>query len=358
MTYPALLDPAAFAGHVRGRPVHLLALSTPGGLHASVCTQGARLLQLVVPGRGGQWHDVVLGVDSLAQLQAGTLSSLGVVVGRYANRIGGSRFKLDGREVRVPPNEGPNCLHGGPGGSRHQVFEVLDLARDRAVLVWTAGTADDGFPGRVRLEVTYTLCGPGELRITWSARVLDGPTVSSVTTHPFFNLEGTSVPHVRHHRIAIEADHMLPVDAALIPTGEIRPVDGTPFDLRHGPVLDAAQARLPAGQRGFDHCWVQDLHARDGQLRRMAWAQAPASGIRLETWSDQPGIQLFTAGGFDGRAPRLLGKGGSRFGPCSAFCLEPQQLPDAPNHAHFPSTRLAGGQVRRGTVSYRFSVAS
>ncbi|HZY18104.1 MAG TPA: aldose epimerase family protein [Ramlibacter sp.] len=358
MTHPAPLDPAAFAGPGQGRPIRLLMLQSPGGLRAAVCTHGARLLQLVVPGRGGDWHDVVLGHDSLAQLRAG-LPSMGAIVGRYANRIAHARFVLDGRTWTLPPNDGPHCLHGGPAGSRHQVFEVLSQSAEHALLRWTFHPEEDGFPGTLRLDVSYRLRDPGELAIGWRAQALDAPTVLNVTAHPYFNLEGQSSPHARGHCIAIACDHVLPVDPGRIPTGELLPVDGTPWDLREGPDLASALARLARGApdtRGFDHCWVATLQPRPGVLRRLARAVAPATGIVLEAWSDAPGLQFFTASGLDGSAPRHCGKGGRRYGPEAGFCLEPQQLPDAPNQPAFPPTRLEAGEQRQGEIAYRFSV--
>ncbi len=355
---PALLDPARFDGVVGGRAVRLCTLQSPAGLRAAVCNHGGRLLQLVVPGRGGQWQDVVLGHDHLEQMLQG-MASLGAFVGRFANRIAGARFTLDGREWRLPANDGPHCLHGGPAGSRHQVFDVLEQAADRVVMAWTFREAEDGFPGDARLTLTYRLRDPGVLEIGWEAVALDRATVLNVTSHPFFNLEGAASGDARGHRIAIDAAHYLPVDAQRIPTGEIAPVAGTPFDLRGGPTLGEALARLPAGS-GFDHCYVMggpEGSSATPPWRRAARAQAPGSGIVMEVWSDAPGLQFFSASGFDGSLPRHAGKGGRAYQREAGFCLEPQGLPDAPNRPGFPDATMRPGEPRRGRIEYRFSVA-
>lgn len=352
------LDPARFEGLAGGRQVRLCLLESPGGLRAAVSNHGGRLLQLVVPGRDGRWRDVVLGYDSLAQMLDG-MPSMGAFIGRFANRIGDARFTLEGREWRLPANDGPNCLHGGPSGSRYQVFDIIEQSPDRVVMQWTFREAEDGFPGDAQLTLDYRLRDPGVLEIRWEARALDRPTVLNVTAHPFFNLEGCDSPHVRGHRIAIDASRYLPVDARRIPTGEMAPVGGTPFDLREEMTLEEALARLPAGT-GFDHCYVLDTQGPatgEVALRRAARAQAPGSGIVMEVWSDAPGLQFFSASGFDGSLPRHAGKGARAYQREAGFCLEPQGLPDAPNQPGFPDATMRPGEPRRGRIEYRFSVA-
>ncbi len=348
---PELLDPARFEGAVEGRPVRLLPLSLPHGLRAAVCNHGARLLQLVAPGRDGGWHDVVLGHDSLPQLLTG-MASMGAFIGRYANRIAQARFALGGRSWALPANDGPHCLHGGPGGSRHQVFDVLEEAPDRVTLGWRFCQAQDGFPGDLDLRVTYALRAPCTLAITWEARALEQDTVASFAPHPFFNLEGHDAQDARGQFLRIEAGHWLPVGGDKIPTGQIAPVDGTAMDLRQERTLGDALSRLPAGS-GFDHCYVPP---GAGTLRRVASARAPGTGITLAVWTDQPGLQFFSSSGFDGSAPRHAGKGGRLYTREAGFCLEPQGLPDAPNQPGFPATVLRAGESARGVIEYRFGV--
>jgi aldose 1-epimerase len=350
---PLLPNPDRFAGMVGGRPVGLFPLTTPGGLRAAVCNHGARLLALCVPGRNGRSHDVVLGYDSLGQMLDG-MASMGAVVGRFANRIGAARFTLDGEDWTLPANDGANCLHGGPAGSRHQVFEVIDHTPDQVRLAWTFRQTDDGFPGDAALSVRYRLRDPGVLEIDWQAQALDRATVLNITAHPFFNLEGPASAQVRDHRVTIDAARYLPVDARRVPTGEMAEVAGTAFDLRAGSTVGEALARLPAGT-GFDHCYLTGAH-EGGPLRRAARVEAPGSGIAMEVWSDAPGLQFFTSSAFDGSLPRHAGKGGRTYLREAGLCLEPQVLPDAPNHPHFPSATLRPGAPRSGRIEYRFSV--
>ncbi len=352
---PDLLEPARFAGQAAGRAVGLYPLGTPGGLQAAVCNHGARLLQLVVPGRGGMRHDVVLGYDHLQQMLQG-MPSMGAFIGRYANRIAHARFTLDGRRWELPANEGLHCLHGGPAGSRHQVFEVQSHTPQRLVLAWTFHSTQDGFPGDLALRVIYALPAPGTLAIEWQAQALDQAGVANFTAHPFFNLEGDQAAHARGHHLTINATHYLPVDAHKIPSGEIAPVDGTPLDLRTGATLAQALDRLPAGQ-GFDSCYVFPGKGPARTLRPMARVHAPGSGVVMDVWGDAPGLQFFTASSFDGSWPRHAGKGGRRYGPEAGLCLEPQGLPDAPNQPGFPSTVIRPGQAAGGRIEYRFSVA-
>ena len=353
MTHPfaSLLDPAHWAGEFNGHGVGLYRLGAPGGLQAAVCNHGARLLQLVVPGRQGACHDVVLGYDSLPQMLQG-MPSMGAFVGRFANRIAHARFTLDGQGWQMKANDGPHCLHGGPAGSRHQVFEVQDHAPDRLVLAWTFRSAQDGFPGDVALRVTYALPSPTTLALEWEAQALDQASVVNFTAHPFFNLEGAQAPHARDHHLTIHAAHYLPVDGHKIPTGEIAPVQDTPMDLRAGLTMAQALARMPAG-KGFDHCYV-DMGSV--ALRPMARVHAPGSGVVMQVCSDAPGLQFFSASGFDGSLPRHAGKGGRTYGPEAGFCLEPQGLPDAPNRPNFPSAEIRPGVPQRGRIEYRFSV--
>lgn len=345
---PRLLDPAQFC-FGQDRQPGLLLLQTSGGLRAAVCVQGARLLQLIVPDRNGQPRDVVLGYDSLAGVQDG-LASLGAFVGRYANRIGQARFALDGTTWQVPANDGAHCLHGGPGGSRHQMFELLSLSTHQVTLGWVFRETQDGFPGDVTLTLRYTLSDPGTLAITWEAQVSGRATVLNFTPHPYFNLEGDGLGDPGQTHLQVAASHVLRIDASRVPTGHIDPVEGGPLDFRQGQRLaDAAQAL----GTGVDHCLVLDVAPAPG-LRQAARAQAPGSGIAMEVWCDAPALQVYSGHGIDGSLPRCLGKEGRVYGPAAGFCLEPQQFPDAPNHPHFPSTRVEAGAVSRGTVEYRF----
>ena len=346
------LDPARFAGRVKGREVGLFVLQAHG-LRAAVCNHGARLLELWVPDAQGRLVDVVLGHDSLAQLLAGQ-ASMGAFVGRYANRIAQARFNVAGRVHHLPANDGPHCLHGGPGGSRHQVFEVLAHAPDHLRLAWTFREADDGFPGEAALELEYRLL-PGTLRLAHRCRVSGAATPLSFTGHAYFNLEGPDAPDALGQVLQIDASQVLPFGADRIPTGAFAEVAGTAFDFRAPRRLSDALAQgheaLQRGARpGFDHCWVVD-----GQgFRRHARLHAPGTGIGMAPWSDAPGLQLYSCAPMDGSLPRHAGKHGRIYGASAALCLEPQQLPDAPNQPHFPPVMHAPGEEVGGAIEYRF----
>ena len=347
------LDPSRFAGQVQGREVGLYVIEGED-LAVGICNHGARILQILTPDRYGRVQDVVLGHDSLPQLLAG-MASMGAFIGRYANRIGHARFAQGDRSWQLPANDGPHCLHGGPGGSRHQVFELLRHAPDHLSLGWTFREADDGFPGEVALQVDYRIA-ERTLWIDYAAQVQGAATPLNFTSHAFFNLEGAPSEQALDHRLQIHAEQMLPVGSDRIPTGEMRPVAGTAFDFRQPRSLASAlaqgDAQLLLGVRpGFDHCFVD---ARPG-FRWQARLAGPGSGIAMDVGSDAPGLQLFSAAGFDGSLPRHAGKQGRIHGCSAAVCLEPQGLPDAPNQPGFPKVVYPPGQTLHGRMAYRFS---
>lgn len=348
------LDPARFAGQSGGRHVGLFVIEGEG-LSVALCNHGARILQVITPDRHGQLQDVVLGHDSLAQLREG-MASMGAFIGRYANRIAQARFSHAGRPWQLPANDGPHCLHGGPAGSRHQVFDVLSHGSQHLRLGWTFRQDEDGFPGEVALQVDFRI----EDRTLWiehAAQVRGAATPLNFTSHPFFNLEGARSAHVLDHHLQIEAAHFLPVRPDRIPTGERRPVAGSAFDFRQArslrDALAQADAQLQLGPApGFDHCYVDD---RPGFAWR-ARLRAPGSGIELQVGSDALGLQLFSAAAFDGSLPRHAGKHGRVHGPSAGLCLEPQGLPDAPNQPCFGRAVFEPGETVRGVMAYRFGV--
>jgi len=351
-----LLDAACFAGRVSGREVGLYLIQSEG-LQVAICNHGARILQLITPDRQGKPQDVVLGFDSLPQMLSG-LPSMGAFIGRYANRIAGARYGVGGHEHRLPANDGAHCLHGGPAGSRFQVFEVLAHTPNQLRLGWTFQEADDGFAGDVRLELQYLVEG-GTLRIDHTARVWRAATPLNFTSHAFFNLEGQGSQDVLDHDVQLSADRYVHVDSGRIPTGQLLQVAGTAFDFgrprRLREALAQGHAQLSMGDpSGFDHCMVDGLRIWRCQAR----VQAARTGIAMEVWSDAPGLQLYSAAPMDGSLPRHAGKGGRAYGPSAGLCLEPQGLPDAPNQPHFPRAVFEPGEVVHGRMAYRFSAAS
>jgi aldose 1-epimerase len=318
-------------------------------LEVGVIAHGARIVAVRTPDREGRWADVALGLadeDAYRRDHA----YLGACVGRYANRIAGGTFTLDGREHRIPLNEPAAALHGGPGG-----FDAVpwnrDDPRDASVtLRRTSPEGENGFPGTVEVAVTYAVDG-AELRIEHEART-DAPTVINMTNHAYWNLGGAGP--VEDHEVQLAASRFLPVDEHLIPSGPPTAVTGTPFDLR-APVRIGARLRAGHPQlratRGYDHTYVIDGEPGTDGLRHAARVVEPHSGRTLELRTDQPGVQFYTGNMLDGS---LILRDGTAARQGDAFCLEPQAFPDSPNRPDFPSTVLRPGDVYRSRSVLRF----
>ncbi len=307
---------------------------------------GGKVLSLQTPDRWGRMAELVLGCDSLEDWIAGH-PYFGALIGRYANRIAGGRFDLEGRTWRLPTQEGGHTLHGGRGF--HQVLweaeGVLDAQGAAVVLQYLSPHLEEGFPGNLGVRATYRVRSDNVLELDWEAHT-DDPTHLNVTQHSYFNLKGAG--DILDHRLTLPADHYLPVDPTLIPTGELRSVAGTPFDFRTAQTL-GARLQDPDPQlgmaRGYDHTFVVE-----GQgLRLLATVEEPVSGRWMEIRSTEPGLQLYTGNFLNDR-----GRAGAHHGPRSAFCLEPQHYPDTPNQPTFPSTVLCPGEVFRSRTEYRF----
>ncbi len=333
-------------------PPRAFRLESAWGAAAELTDHGATLMRLRVPDRDGRPGDVVLGLDRPGDYLE-PHPHLGCTVGRVANRIAGARFALDGREVRLPANDGEHHLHGGPGGFGRRRWEAEPLREKDAVGVRfhrESPDGEEGYPGCVRAEVSFRLTAAGELRIDFVART-DRPTLVSLSHHAYWNLHDGGASPVLDHRLRLWASRYTPVDAAGIPSGAIVPVERTPFDFREprrvGDHIDA----LRDGRGGWDHDFVLDGVA--GALRPAARLADPASGRVLELWTTLPGVQLYSGNGLDGS---LRGHGGAAYGRRHGVCLEPQLLPDAPHHAAFPSMRLDPGALWRHVAVYRFSL--
>lgn len=322
-----------------------------GGFTCSVLTYGGAVRTLTVPGRDGP-VDVALGFDSLEDYRKQD-KFLGALVGRYANRIGGARFTLEGRAYPLAANDnGVNHLHGGLVGFDKKVWAVEALEENTVTLSLTSPDGEEGYPGTLRVNVTYTL-KDGGLEIAYEA-VTDRTTVCNLTNHTYFNLSGHNSGPVTDQLIQIYAGRCTTAGLGLIPTGEIAPVDGTPMDLRTLTPIGAhigepfEQLRLGGG---YDHNWVID--GWDGTLRPAARAASPRTGVTMEAETTLPGIQFY-AGNFLGGCP--AGKGGAAYAGRWGFCLETQYFPDTPNHENFPSCVLRPGEVWRAVTVYRFGL--
>ncbi len=339
----AVVEP--FGTLTSGESVERVRLSSPL-LEVEVMTFGARIISILAPDASGALGEVTLGLADLAAYE-NDRAYLGATIGRYANRIAGGRFMLDGRTCQVPPNEQPNALHGGTDGFDRRLW-TLEVGTGAEVRMRrTSPDGEMGFPGDLDVTVTFSVVGR-DLSVEYEARTTQ-PTVVNLTNHTYLNLAGGG--SVEEHRVTIDADHYLPVDDALIPTGEVASVDGSPFDLREtrriGGRLRVGHPQLRLA-RGYDHTFV--LPPSDGP-RRAARVEDPASGRAIELWTDRPGMQFYTGNFLDGT---LVGRDGTTYRQTDACCLEPQHFPDAPNHPTFPSTVLRPNDVYRAYDVYRF----
>lgn len=339
-------------GHTSdGTPVKVAVLDN-GIIEAHILSYAGALQKLIVKDRKGTPVDVVLGFDDVAGYEKNTCY-LGAVVGRYANRIGGARFYLNAEEYHLTENDHGNCLHSGDKGFHHVVFDMeLSNSGDDGVLL-RAESPDgaDGFPGNVTLEVEYSLVGSA-LMIQYSGTT-DAPTVMNITNHSYFNLNGHASGTILGHRLQMDAPAFLETDDTLIPTGKLIPTAGTPMDFSEektiGRDIEADYPALKLGG-GYDHCFV----IADSGLRHVAWLTGPQTGIRMETLTTLPGVQLYSANAL---ALDMPGKDGAEYHAREAVCLETQDFPDAPNHMEFPDTTVTPKAAYSATTLYRFDTA-
>lgn len=334
-----------------GTAIQVYTLTNRNGVEARITNYGGILVSVRAPDRNGVLGDVVLGFESLAGYLNNPGPHFGALVGRYANRIGHAGFSLGGMEYKLPQNDGENTLHGGPQGFDKKVWTARE-AGDKLELSYLSKDGEAGFPGNLKVTVTYRLSDKNELRIDYSASS-DRDTVINLTSHGYFNLKGVGSGDVLSHQVMINADRFTPVDRTLIPTGELRPVTGTPFDFRKataiGARIDQDDEQIRFG-RGYDHNWV--LNTKGG-LVLAARVEEPMSGRVMEVYTTEPGVQFYTGNFLDGS---ITGRGGA-YGRRSGLSLETQHFPDSPNKPAFPSTVLKAGREFRSTTAYRFLLA-
>ncbi len=356
---PAVLLAAAHAATIHksdfgeladGTAVALFTLSNGKGMEASITTWGGALVSLKTPDRTGKMGDVVLSYDNAAEYEKGK-AYFGALIGRYGNRIGHAQFTLDGKTYHLAKNDGDNSLHGGTRGFDKHVWTARELPGGALELQLVSKDGDQGYPGTLTATVTYTLTDNNVLRIRYQATT-DKPTVVNLTNHSYFNLKGDG--DILGHLVMLNADKYTPVDSGLIPTGELKPVDGTPFDFRRprtpGERINQPDEQLKLGH-GYDHNWV--LNREGPGLSLAARIEEPGvSGRVMEIYTDQPGIQFYTGNFLDGTEK---GKGGKVYQHRAGFCFETQHFPDSPNKPSFPSTALRPGQKYDTTTEFRFS---
>ena len=338
-----------------GRAVKLFTLKNQHGAEMKVIDFGAIVLSLKVPDRNGQMADVVLGCDRLSDYETKT-PYFGAVVGRYGNRIAKGRFTLDGQAYTLATNNGPNALHGGLRGFDKVVWNAQAITTSAGPAVeftYLSKDGEEGYPGNLTVKMVYTLTDMNEFKIEYTATT-DKPTICNVTHHSYFNLAGAGHGDILGHEMTINADRFTPVDATLIPSGELRPVKDTPMDFTKpmtiGARVNQADEQLQFGG-GYDHNWVIN-QPQPGELTLAVRVAEPHSGRVLEVFTTEPGIQFYCGNFLDGT---LTGKGGKVYRHRYGFCLEPQHFPDSPNHENFPSCVLRPGQTYRQTTVYRFS---
>ncbi len=345
-----MVDSVPFGRLNDGSEVRLYRLASEAGVEARITDFGCAVTSLIVTLADGESRDVVLGYSSLKDYLTNP-SYLGVVAGRCANRIAAGRFSLSGKERQLSINHGRHHLHGGKRGFSHRLWRSRtgqDADGPFLMLEYASPDGEEGYPGNLDCRVTYRVTGR-DLRISYHA-VTDSPTIVNLTNHAYLNLSGDET--ILDHLLEINAEQYTPVDADIIPTGEIRPVKGTPLDFKRprriGERIDDGDEQLIRGG-GYDHNWV--LNKEDDSLTRAARLISPDEEISLEVWTTEPGMQFY-AGNFLSDDPS--GKEGRRYGPRGGLCLETQHFPDAPNHADFPSIELKPGEVYRSETVYRF----
>lgn len=336
-----------------GTPIDLFTLRNANGAEARICNYGGLVISLKVPDRNGKLGDVVLGYDNLADYIKDT-PYFGALIGRYGNRIAKGQFTLDGRQYTLATNNYPNALHGGVKGFDKVVWlpTVMPSAEGPALkLQHVSHDGEEGYPGNLSVTVVYTLTHDNALKVEYTATT-DRDTVANLTQHSYFNLAGKGT--ILGHVVMIAADKFTPVDSTLIPTGELRPVNGTPFDFRTptaiGARINQDDEQLKFG-KGYDHNWV--INKPMGQLSLMARVYEPTSGRVLEVLSTEPGLQFYSGNFLDGT---LKGKGGWVYQFRNGFCMEPQHYPDSPNRPEFPSVVLKPGDTYHNTIVFKFSV--
>lgn len=355
------LCPEKFAATVQGKQTALYVLENEKGMEVCVTNYGGTILSIMAPDREGKLANVVLCYDSIEACTHAPEPYLGVAIGRYGNRIANGKFSLDGVDYQLALNNGKNALHGGPTGFNFRVWDVVKATKDTLVLSYLSADGEEGYPGNLKVEMTYTLTADNALQIEYKATT-DKKTIVNLTNHSFFNLEGAQevTPTVYDHVLTMNCKQYIPVqDAGAIPTGERATVEGTPFDFRTphtiGERIDCEDQQIQFGC-GYDHCYCVDLESEDQRgmkgLKLVATVEEPKSGRVMKAYTNEPGMQLYTGNFLTGFA----GAQGNKFPRRSALCLESQKHPDSINQPNFESPVLCPGEEYYSVCVYAFSV--
>lgn len=349
------LNPENFRGERDGAQTALYTLTNKSGMEVCITNFGGRIVSVMVPDRNGDYKDVVLGFDKVSDyFPENNQTDFGATIGRYANRINGGRFTLDGIEYQLPQNNYGHCLHGGPDGWQYKVYNVLEADASHLKLEIVSPDGDANFPGKVTADVTFTLTEDNSIDIRYSATT-DAPTIINMTNHSYFNLSGDPANHqVTADSLYINASNYTPVDSTFMTTGEIASVEGTPFDFRKakliGEGIDSDNEQVRNGH-GFDHNWVLDTKGDDTVLA--AEVYCPETGIVLKEYTNEPGVQVYAGNFLNGT---VTGKKGVVYGHRTAICLESQKYPDTPNKPEWPSAVLRPGETYTSHCVFAFSV--
>ena len=341
-----------FQTEVDGKKTDLFTLRNKNNMEVCITNFGGRIVSVMVPDKDGVIQDVVLGFDSI-QDYISKPSDFGATIGRYANRINQGQFTLDGVEYQLPRNNYGHCLHGGPQGFQYRVFDAELLNPQELQLTYRAEDGEEGFPGNITCKVLMKLTDDNAIDIRYEAET-DKPTIVNMTNHSYFNLDGDAARN-EAHLLTIDADYYTPVDSTFMTTGEIAPVEGTPMDFRTptpvgARINDYDFVQLKNGN-GYDHNWV--LNTKGDITRKCATLESPLTGIVLDVYTNEPGIQVYAGNFLDGS---LTGKKGITYNQRASVCLETQKYPDTPNKPEWPSAVLRPGEKYMSQCIFKFSV--
>jgi len=347
------IDKKNFEKIVDGKQVGLYVLENDQGTVAEITNYGGKVVSLWLPDKSGNYEDVVLGHENIDDFLNAKEKYFGALIGRYGNRIAHGKFTLDDKEYTLATNNGANSLHGGDKGFDAVVWDAKQVDAQTLELTYLSKNGEEGYPGNLSVRVLYQLTDANELKIEYWATT-DQSTVVNLTHHSFFNLHGAGNGTINDHLLQIQAAHYTPVDAGLIPTGEIAAVEGTPFDFQEskpiGAELEVKNQQLDYGL-GYDHNFVLEQNGEG--LNYAAKVVEPTSGRAMEVYTNEPGMQFYGGNFLDGS---IVGKEGKAYEFRTAFCLETQHFPDSPNQPDFPSTRLDPGEEYYSICVYKFSV--
>ena len=341
-----------FRTEVDGKKTDLYILRNKNNMEVCITNFGGRIVSVMVPDKDGQMRDVVLGFDSI-QDYISKPSDFGASIGRYANRINQGKFTLDGVEYQLPRNNYGHCLHGGPQGFQYRVYDAVQLNPQELQLTYVAKDGEEGFPGNITCKVLMKLTDDNAIDIQYEAET-DKPTIVNMTNHSYFNLDGDAGSNAEH-LLTIDADYYTPVDSTFMTTGEIVPVEDTPMDFRTpmpvGERINDFDFVQPKNGNGYDHNWV--LNAKGDINRRAASLKSQKTGIVLDVYTNEPGVQVYAGNFLDGS---LTGKKGITYNQRASVCLETQKYPDTPNKPEWPSAVLRPGEKYMSQCIFKFSV--